>query len=176
MEGAAPKLTMLEEAIVAPPASSEIFPVPMPKTEEGNSFPAVAVAEPTATTIYMPPVVPLLPVEEVSAPPVIQPEEIPPNVPFCEETAGSVMMPVAEQQPQSLPQELPELVPETPTGKRARPKKPKSAAKTSKSKTKKEAADSWMDGEALSPTGADANDEVSISIFCSHFGNKNFKY
>ena len=174
MDEAAPKMTMLEEAIVAPPASSEIFPVPMPKTEEGDSFPAVAVAEPTATTIYMPPVVPLLPVEEVPAPTEIQPAEIPSNAPFCEDTAGSVMLPVTEQQPQSLPQELPESMPETPTSKRARPKKPKSAAKTSKSKAKKEAADSWMDGEALSPTGADANDEVSFFPFLFTLWKKEF--
>lgn len=61
-------------------------------------------------------------------------------------------------------QEDAEVVAETPSGKRPRTKKPKSAGKTSKSKAKKE-ADSWMDGEALSSAGADTNDEVSSEFY-----------
>ena len=73
-----------------------------------------------------------------------------------------------------------EAVTETPTGKRPRTKKPKSAAKTGKSKAKKETTDSWMDGEALSSAGADTNDEVLyfhsqsfilkfVNFFCVYF-------
>lgn len=58
-------------------------------------------------------------------------------------------------------QEDTEVVAETPTGKRPRTKKPKSAGKSGKSKAKKE-VDSWMDGEALSSAGADTNDEVPL--------------
>ena len=154
---------MVEEETVALPVPSENFSASMPKTEEVcDSFPAVATVD---TAISMPTGPPLPPVEEAPTTTIDHPAEIPPEVPFCEDTAGPVMLPSAEQQPQILPQELPQSITETPTGKRARPKKPKSAAKTSKSKAKKEAPDSWMDGEAMSPTGADANDEVSVLFF-----------
>jgi hypothetical protein len=63
-----------------------------------------------------------------------------------------------------------EILTETPSGKRPRTKKPKSAAKAGKSKSKKE-ADSWMDGEALSSAGADTNDEVK-SCLTSMFTGK----
>lgn len=156
---------MVEEETVALSMPSENFSASMPKTEEVcDSFPAVATVDP-ATAISIPTGPPLLPVDEAPNAAIDQPAEIPPEVPFCEDTAGPVMQPSTEQQPQILSQELPESITETPTGKRARPKKPKSAAKTSKSKAKKEAPDSWMDGEAMSPTGADANDEVSVLFF-----------
>lgn len=75
------------------------------------------------------------------------------------------VVPISEIPQQSLEpmQGEVEIPPETPTGKRPRTKKPKSATKASKSKSKKE-ADSWMDGEALSSAGADTNDEVKSCL------------
>lgn len=76
--------------------------------------------------------------------------------------------PVAElnQTEQPLPTEVTEAITETPSGKRPRAKKPKSASKA-KSKAKKE-ADTWVDGEALSSAGADTNDEVCSLTFTQH--------
>ena len=107
---------------------------------------------------------------EDSSTPMMAPAPLPAPVlpPESEEIAEPTEMvpatvaPVEAGQVEPVPENV-EAVCETPSGKRARTKKPKSAAKASKSKAKKE-PDSWMDGEALSSAGADTNDEVTFSF------------